>query len=82
MALRMDLSSIALQGLDRASAQLDAAAGRIVDAGLTSACPPADTISLSEEIVALMSAETLYSANISTLKSADQTQRSLLNVLT
>lgn len=82
MALRMDLSSIALQGLDQASAQFDAAASRIVDAGLTSAFPPADTIRLSEEIVALMSAETLYSANISTLKSADQTQRSLLNVLT
>jgi hypothetical protein len=56
-----DVSSIALQGLEQASAQLDAAATQIASAGTDGS--PVDTVSLSEEMVALMSAKTAFAAN-------------------
>jgi hypothetical protein len=59
--------------LDQASAQLDAAAVGI--AGARAASPDRanlDVVSLSEEVVALMSAKTLYSAALGTPKTADQ----------
>lgn len=79
----MDLSSIALQGLELASAQLDAAASAIAGAGATSASQPlpVDTVSLSAEMVALMSSQNLFAANVAVMKTAEQTQQSLLNVL-
>jgi flagellar hook protein FlgE len=78
----MDLSSIALQGLDQASAQLDAAASRIAGAGMPSGDGASlDTVSLSEEMVALMSAKNLFSANVASLKTADQTQQNLLDIM-
>jgi hypothetical protein len=78
----MDISAIALQGLDQASAQLDAAAAGIASAGAAS--PDGanlDIVSLSEEMVALMSAKTIYSANLSTLKAADQIQKSTIDLM-
>jgi flagellar hook protein FlgE len=78
----MDVSSIALQGLEQASAQVDAAAGQIASAGSgTDGAVPVDIVSLSEEMVALMSAKTAFAANISVLKTAEQTQQSVLNVM-
>jgi flagellar hook protein FlgE len=78
----MDISAIALQGLDQASAQLDAAAAGIASAGAAS--PDGanlDIVSLSEEMVALMSAKTMYLANVSTLKTADQIQKSTIDLI-
>jgi flagellar hook protein FlgE len=78
----MDISAIALQGLDQASAQLETAVAGIASAGATS--PDGanlDTVSLSEEMVALMSAKTLCSANLSTLKTADQIQKSSIDLI-
>ncbi len=78
----MDASSIALQGLEQASAQVDAIAGRIASAGSFSDSPaPVDTVSLSEEMVALMSAKTAFAANVDVFKTAEQTQQSVLNVM-
>ncbi len=78
----MDISAIALQGLDQASAQLETAVAGIASAGAVS--PDGanlDTVSLSEEVVALVSAKTMYSANLSTLKTADQIQKSTIDVV-
>jgi hypothetical protein len=78
----MDISAIALQGLDQASAQLDAAAAGIASAGAAS--PDGanlDIVSLSEEMVALMSAKTMDLANLSTLKTADQIQKSTIDLI-
>jgi len=78
----MDASAIALQGLEQASTQVDAAAVRIASAGSASdGGGSLDTVSLSEEMVALMSAKTAFAANVSVLKTAEQTQQSLLNVM-
>jgi hypothetical protein len=78
----MDISAIALQGLDQASAQLEAAAAGIASAGAAS--PDGanlDIVSLSEEVVALMSAKTMDLANLSTLKTADQIQKSTIDLI-
>jgi hypothetical protein len=78
----MDISAIALQGLHQASAQLDAAATGIAGAGAAS--PDGahlDIVSLSEEMVALMSAKTMDLANLSTLKTADPIQKSAIDLI-
>jgi flagellar hook protein FlgE len=77
----MDLSAIALQGLEQAQVQLQNAAIRLAGAGAESPDGAGlDTVDLSAEIVALMSAKNQFSANLSTLKTADQIQQSLLDV--
>lgn len=75
----MDVSSIALQGLQLANAQLEAAAVRIAGTASPDSMP-LDVVDLSAEMVALMSAKTLVDANIATLKTADQMQQSLIDI--
>lgn len=77
----MDVSSIALQGLQQANAQLEAAAVKIASAGGgSSETPTLDAVDLSAEMVALISARTLFDLNLATLKTADQMQKSLLDI--
>jgi flagellar hook protein FlgE len=77
----MDISSIALQGLDQASAQLDAAASQIASAGAVSPNGAnLDVVDLSAEMVALMSAQNAFQLNLATLKTVDQMQTVLLDV--
>jgi flagellar hook protein FlgE len=76
----MDPSSIAIQGLQHADAQLNAAAA-IASAGATSANGSnPDVVDLSAEMVALTSAQTSFSANLAALETADQMQKNLLDV--
>ncbi len=72
----MDVSAIGLQGLQQAEAQLETAAARI--AAPDGANP--DVVDLSAEMVAMMSAQTLYEANLATLKTAAQTEEQLVNL--
>jgi flagellar hook protein FlgE len=77
----MDPSSIALQGLQQAHVQLETAAARIAGAGSNS--PDAgnlDVVDLSAEMIALMSARTMFDVNLATLKTADQMQKSLIDL--
>ena len=77
----MDASSIALQGLQQADVQLEAAAVRIARAGSNSADGAnIDVVDLSTEMIALMSAQTLFDVNLATLETADQMQKSLMDV--
>jgi flagellar basal body rod protein FlgC len=77
----MDPSSIAIQGLQQADTQLDAAAAAIASAGGTSANGSnPDVVNLSAEMVALTSAQTSFSANLAALETADQMQKTLLDV--
>lgn len=78
----MDLSTIALQGLEQGQVQLENAAIRLAGAGAESPDGAGvDTVDLSAEIVALMSAKTQFSANLSTLKTANQLQKNVLDVM-
>jgi flagellar hook protein FlgE len=77
----MDPSSIALQGLQQAEVQLNAAAAKLADAGGASRNGAnLDVVDLSAEMVALMSARTFFSANLATLKTADRIQKSLIDL--
>ena len=77
----MDSSSIALQGLQRADAQLNNAAAKIANAGAASpdgANP--DTVDLSKEMVALTTGQASAEANLATLKTEDQIEQRLVDL--
>jgi flagellar hook protein FlgE len=79
----MDPSSIALQALHQANAQLETAAAKIASAGATSPDgAPVDIVDLSAELVALMTAQNLFEANLATLKTNDQMQKALIDIKT
>jgi len=78
----MDLSAIALQGMQQAETQLENVAIKIAEYGATS--PDGanlDTVDLSAEMVALMSAKNEFSLNLKTLETADEVQKSLIDVM-
>jgi len=78
----MDLSAIALQGLQQANSQLNQAASGIASFGATSSEGAAlDTVDLSAEVIALLSARTQTSANLATLKTADEMQKSTIDLI-
>jgi len=77
----MDPSSIALQGLQQAEVQAETAAAAIVGAGAASAnASNPDMVDLSKEMLALISAQASFAANIATLETVDQMQKTLLDV--
>ena len=77
----MDPSAIALQGLQQADAQLNTAAAQLASAGTSSPVGAnLDVVTLSAEMVALMSAQNAFQVNLATLNTADQMQTALLDV--
>ena len=78
----MDVSSIALQGLQQADAQLEQAAATIASFGATSPDGATlDVVDLSSAILALNSARNQSLVNLSTLKVADQMQKSVIDMI-
>lgn len=78
----MDLSGIALQGLQQADAQLDQAATGIASNGTASADGAnLDTVDLSAEMVALMSAKNQTAINLKTLKTGDELQKTAIDLM-
>ena len=75
----MDLAAIALQGIDQAQVQLEAAATGIANAGAQSG--DAATVDLSTEVVALFSASNQFDVGLATLKTAGEIQRIAVNLL-
>ena len=71
----------ALEGLGRAQASFDRAAQRIAQPISLSPENPQDQLSLSHEMVTLMTARNNYEANLRTVQTADQMQKTLLNLL-
>jgi flagellin-like hook-associated protein FlgL len=79
----MDISGIALQGLNQADAQLNQAASNLVDYGTSAATSGGnvDTVDLATQVVALNSAQIQFQLDIKTLKTANQIQENALNIL-
>ena len=78
----MHLSALALQGVQPAETQLEAAATRIASFGATSPDGDClDTVDLSTEMVALLSAKEQASANLQTLRTAGEISKNLIDVL-
>lgn len=74
------ISQSSLEGMHRAEAQLNTAAAHIAKMP-DSVQPGGDTVDLSAEIVALMSARDNFMANVGAAKTGDQIQRALLNII-
>ncbi|MFN0166746.1 MAG: flagellar basal body rod C-terminal domain-containing protein [Bryobacteraceae bacterium] len=68
--------NVSLDGLERAEALLDRSAERIARSAV--ATSDEDTVSLSDEMVALMQARTSFQANVKTVQAADEMNKSLL----
>lgn len=78
----MDVSAIALQGLDLAQTQLERAATRLASAGtLSPDAANVDSVDLSAEMVGLLAAKNQFSVNLKTLKIAGEIQQNLIDLM-
>ncbi|HEY3838236.1 MAG TPA: hypothetical protein VGL72_16765 [Bryobacteraceae bacterium] len=77
----MDVSSIALQGLQQAQTQLETTAQQLSTAGSSSNGAPMDTADLSDAAISLMSAKNQFAANLNLMKIADQMQKHVIDLL-
>lgn len=77
------LSQIGLQGLSSAQAQFDTAASQIARAPLADLNPgPAgDQVGLSTAAVALLQSRNNFEANVKVLKTSDEMQQTLINMI-
>ena len=76
----MDIADIALQGLQQADLQLNQAAATIAAAAGSSDGSSPDAVSLSAELVALLSAKNNFAVNVASLKVAESVQKQVLDV--
>ena len=78
----MQVINAALEGLDRAEALLEGAAGRLARLPLALEQPaPRDCVDLSAEMVALLEARNLFRINTRVIRAAFEMQDHLLDVL-
>jgi hypothetical protein len=74
----MDILSIAQQGLSRADDVFDKAAKNVVAASLPQSQPPSgDSLSLSDQAVALLQAKAGVEANLALVHAGDEMSRKL-----
>lgn len=76
------ISASSVQGIKNAESQFQAAASKIASFAGSLQNPQApDTVDLSSQMTALMSARDNFMANVEASKTGDQLQRDLLNVV-
>lgn len=75
------VSSRALEGLDRAEANLQRAADRIARVSLLPPGESGDPVNLSKEILSLLEARTAYRASLRALKATEELQGLVIDVL-
>jgi len=76
----MDISSLALQGVQQAQMQFDQAAQRVASLGSGTA-GGGDTLDLSAAAVALLLSKNQFSAELDVLKIADEMQKKVASIL-
>lgn len=76
----MGATAIALQGLEQADAQLNSADEAIATDGTVPGSSGPNVVDLGADMISLTSAQTLFEANIATLKTADQMEQSLIDI--
>ena len=79
----MDLLGIAQQGLLQAQDQFDRAGQRVTQASLQTnpSEPPADSVSLSDAMVSLLSASNHFETQVALAHAADDLEKATLNLL-
>jgi hypothetical protein len=75
----MQALQAALEGLQNAELKLDQTARRLVDA--TSPDAPVDSVSLSDEVVAMLEARNQAAASASVLHTSQEMEKRMLDVL-
>lgn len=73
--------SAPLEGLSRAETSFDSAAAKIAQPVSLDAPDPQDQVSLSDQMVALMQARNEYEANLKSLQTGFQMQKTLLDLM-
>jgi len=80
----MNIYAIALQGLAQAESLANTAATNLADLGAQAQANPSapvDTVDLSSQVVQLQSAENQVALNLSTLKTADQIEQKMIDLM-
>lgn len=78
----MDISAIASAGLEVAQSRFDKAATGIASASeSTGPAPPADTVSLSQQAVSLLSARNEFQTDLQLAHVADEMHKATVNLL-
>ncbi|MCC7496755.1 MAG: hypothetical protein IT160_04200 [Bryobacterales bacterium] len=77
----VQISNLALEGMNRAAGMLNNAAAKIARAPLDIQAPETDTLDLSQEMVALLVARQSFKANVKAAEAGDQMTRTLLDEL-
>jgi flagellin-like hook-associated protein FlgL len=77
----MDLSAIALQGINQAEMQLDATTTSLASAGVPANGGGVDVVDVASQMVAMNSADILLQLSLSTLKTSDQLQKNVIDLL-
>ena len=77
----MDMSAIALGGLEQAQVHLEKAAISLAGAAGSSSSASSDSVDLSAGIVALLSAKNDFAVNINVLKTPDQIQKYAIDIM-
>ena len=70
-----------LEGLSRAQTSFDSAAAKIAQPVSLDSPNPQDQVSLSDQMVALMQSRNDYEANLKSLQTSNQMQRTLLDLI-
>jgi hypothetical protein len=78
----VELSAIALQGLDSAQAALERTAVRLARTGSdTPEAAPTDTVELATAMVGLIAARQDYAVNLKVLETANEIERQAVDLL-
>ena len=77
----MDVIGTALGGLQAAQGMLENSARRLASAGTTTMDGGADSVDLSAEMTALLSAREQFQINARVIHTADEMQKSLVDIL-
>ena len=75
----MDLSAIALSGLEAAQSRFEGAARQV--AASASPEPPGDTVDLSIAVVEMLSSQRQFEANLQLVRTAQQMDGQIVNLL-
>ena len=75
----MQITGTARTGLEQAEAKLEKAARRTAESTIRAG--PVDSVSLSEQMVALVEAKIAYEANLKVLQTAQEVERKALDIL-
>jgi len=76
----MEISAIAVSGLNAAQNQVERVAGRIARATIPETSS-GDTVDLAAEMVALMEGRNQFQANVKSAQTADEMERSALDIV-